>query len=437
MRTIIKNVRLRGEHDLVQVGIEGERISEVGQSLSGAVDAEWDAGGRLLIPGFVTAHLHLDKCLLGAAIRAKKPQTIQDMMTFTWEHKARYTEEDICARAVQVIETAITNGTTAIRGFADVDTTGGLVGIRALLRLKERYAGELTLQVCAWPQEGIYRDPGCAELMEEAMRLGADVVGGVPSYEFTDATMREHVNFCFELAKRYDRDIHMLPDDSDSPLARSLEYIAVRTIEETYQGRVTTGHCSALSAYDHAHADYVIDLVKQAGITIGSNSHIGLVLGGRADRGLVRRGITRVTELIAADVNVVAAQDDVDDPFYPFGKPDQLEVAQYMAHVAHLTLEAGFERVFDMVTVNAAKAMRLEGYGIASGCRADLVLLEATSVHEALQFALPRRFVMYGGRLVAESSLETKRHDMKSNSGDIELTRKELPRLPPISERRR
>jgi cytosine deaminase len=165
-----------------------------------------------------------------------------------------------------------------------------------------------------------------------------------------------------------------------------------------------------LAAYDDNHAARVIDLVREAGITICSNAQISLVLDGRGDRGLVRRGITRVGELVQAGVNVITAQDDVNDPYYPFGKPDQLEVAQYMAHVAQLTYPSQLETVLDMVTVNAARAMRLEDYGTNPGDRADLVLVDAPTVHEALRLIPPRRLVFHRGRLVAESRVESVLH---------------------------
>ena len=265
------------------------------------------------------------------------------------------------------------------------------------------------MDVVAFPQEGILRD-GCQQLMREAMELGADVVGGLPWYERLDRDVHEHVDFCFELAQRTGKDIHMLVDDTDNPNSRSLEYLAVRTIERSYGGRVSASHCGALGAYDHTHAEKVIGLVREAGITISSNTHVSLVMAGRNDRGRIRRGTTRIKELLDAGVNVISSQDDVNDPYYPFGRPDQLEVGQYTAHVGQLTYPSELETVFDMISVNAAKAMRLADYGIEPGCRADLVLIEATNVRDALRLLPPRRAVLYGGRLVAESSLQVTRH---------------------------
>jgi cytosine deaminase len=406
MKQVIRDVRLRGRDDIVDVVIEGDSIAALEPSYEGAVDREYEGERRLLVPGFVNAHQHLDKTRLGDVMRPNESQTLQEAIYITWDHKRSYTAEEIVERASPVIERAIVNGTTAMRGFADVDTIGGLVPVQGVLELKKRFEGRITMDVVAFPQEGIIRDPGCDKLMREAMELGADVVGGLPWYERLDRDAHDHVDFCFELAKRTGKDIHMLVDDTDNPNSRSLEYLAVRTLQEGYGGRVTASHCGALGAYDDNYAEKVIGLVAEAGVSISSNTQISLVMTGRNDRGLVRRGITRVKELLDAGVNVLSSQDDVNDPYYPFGRPDQIEVGQYTAHVAQLTYPRELETVFDMITVNAARAMRLEGYGVEPGDRADLVLIEAETVHEALREVPPRRLVFCGGKLVAESRLE-------------------------------
>lgn len=411
---IIRSATLRGREGTWDVAMEGERVAAIEASLDGAAEHEIDGDGCLLAPGFVNAHMHFDKCMLGDVMRPNESQTLQEAIEITWDHKRDYTVEEIADRASGVVDRGIVNGTTAVRGFADVDAVGGTMPVEGLLELKRRFAGETTFEVVAFPQEGILREPGTAELMERCMELGADVVGGLPWYEHTDRAMREHVDFCFELAGRTGKDIHMLVDDTDNPNSRSLEYLAVRTIEEGYGGRVSASHCGALGAYDHTHAEKVIGLVRDAGITISSNTQVSLVMAGRNDRGRVRRGTTRIKELLDAGVNVISSQDDVNDPYYPFGRPDQLEVGQFTAHVGQLTYPSELETVFDMIGINAAKAMRLEDYGVEVGCRADLVLIEAPNVRDALRLLPPRRAVFYGGRLVAESTLQTTRHRVQA-----------------------
>jgi cytosine/creatinine deaminase len=413
MDTIIRRAAIRGRDGAWDVGVEGETIAAVEQSIDGSADREIDGEGCLLTPGFVNAHVHLDKCMLGEVMRPNISSTLQEAIEITWDHKRNYTVEEIADRAAPVVDLGIVNGTTAVRVFSDVDNIGRTTPFEGVLELKKRFEGETTMEVVAFPQEGIIRNEGCADLMRECMSLGADIVGGLPWYERTDRHMWEHIDFCFELAKEHDVDIHMLVDDTDDPNSRSLEYLAVRTLEEGWGGRVTASHCGALGAYDDTYAAKVIGIVRDAGVSISSNTQISLVMSGGADTGLVRRGITRVRELHDAGVNVLSAQDDVNDPYYPFGKSDQLEVGQYMAHVAKLTYPDQLETVFDMITTNAAKAMRLEGYGLEPGDRADLALIEAKSAHEALRLIPPRRAVLYGGRLVAESSAEATRHRLE------------------------
>src|SRR5499427_5308903 len=270
---------------------------------------------------------------------------------------------------------------------------------------RQQFRDLCRIQVVAFPQEGILRDPGAADLLDAAIKEGCDVVGGLPWYEYTDAEAREHIDICFGLAKRYDLDVHMLVDDTDDPNSRSLEYLASKTMREDFGGRVTASHCGAMAAYNDVYAAKVIDMVATAGITISVNAHINLVCSGRIDREPRRRGIARVKELLARGANVVTSQDDVNDPYYPFGKPDPLECAAMMAHVAQLTLPHELEQVMDMVTVNAAKCARLNDYGIAPGMTANLMVVGAPSTHEALRVQPPRRHVFRKGREVARSTL--------------------------------
>ncbi len=407
---VIRDVALLGLEGRFAIGMENGSIAAIESRLEPDGGQTFEGAGSLLVPGLLNPHLHLDKCLLGQVLAPNVTKSRRESRELTWEHKRRYTEEEVITRATRVVDAAIVNGTTGIRAFADVDTIGGLVGIKALLELKRRYESQILLQTTIYPQEGIFTNPGADRLMEEALTLGADVVGGSPGHERTEAQMQAHIDFCLDLAKRFDRDLHFMIDDTDDPYSRSLEYLAVRTIEESYQGRVVAGQCGALASYDHAHADRVISLVREANITVCCNPHISLILSGRNDRGRVRRGITRVRELLAAGVNVIAGQDDIDDPFYPFGRPDQLEVGLYMAHVAQLSHPTDLPAVFDMVTVNAARALRIPDYGLAVGDRADLVVLQAQSLKEAFRLVPPRRWVFFQGKLAAETIVTSKRY---------------------------
>lgn len=404
MDLLIRNARVRGRRELVDIALSRGRIEAVGPGLAEAA-REIDAGGCLVSPGFVNLHLHADKALLGEVMRPNVSGTLPEAIEITNEFKRAYDPEEVARRATRVLEAGVQNGTTFFRLFADVGTVGGLRAAQGLLLARERFRGLCRIQVVAFPQEGILRDPGAAELLEEAVKQGCDVVGGLPWYEDTDADARAHVDLCFGLAGRHGLDVHMLVDDTDDPNSRSLEYLAWKTLREGFQGRVTASHCGAMAAYNDVYAAKVIDMVARAGITISVNAHINLVCSARLDREPRRRGIARVKELLARGVNVISSQDDVNDPYYPFGKPDQLEVALMMAHVAQLTLPHELEQVWDMVTENAARAARLDDYGIAPGRRADLVVIDAPSVHEALRTQPPRRHVLADGEEVARATL--------------------------------
>ena len=406
METIIRHARLRGRQGTWDMGITNGRIAEVTEHLTGEANTEVDAAGNLILPTYVNGHIHLDKCFLQEQMRPNKDYTFGECLELTWEHKAGYTTEDILQRAGRAIQEGILHGTTVFRAFADVDSIGKLRGLEGLLALRERWRGVVHIEVVAFPQEGIIRDPGTAELMEEAMRLGADVVGGLPWFEMLDEDARAHIDFCFALAKRYDKDVHMLVDDTDNPLSRSLEYLAVKTLREGYQGRVSASHCGALAAYNEVHAHKVMDVLKQAHVSISSNAHISLVVQGRYDQEPVRRGITRLKQLWRHGINVFSSQDDVADPFYPFGRNDQQEVVAYLCHTAHMTAPSEIEAAFDFVTYNAARALRLPDYGLEPGCKADLNVLAASTTREALRLQQPPRWVIRGGNVLARNQVQ-------------------------------
>jgi cytosine/creatinine deaminase len=400
-----RQARLRGRDGTWDIGISADRITAVAERLPDEAAREVDAAGNLVLPTYVNGHIHLDKCFLQETMRPNKDYTFGECLELTWEHKARYTTEDILERAGRAIREGLLNGTTVFRALADVDSIGKLRGLEGLLALRERWRDVAYIEVVAFPQEGILRDPGTAELLEEAMRLGADVVGGLPWFELLDEDARAHIDLCFELAKRYDKDIHMLVDDTDNPLSRSLEYLAVKTLREGYQGRVSASHCGALAAYNEVHAHKVMDLLKQANVSISSNPHVSLVVQGRYDQEPIRRGITRVKQLWRHGVNVFSSQDDVADPFYPFGRNDQQEVVAYLCHTAHLAAPSEIGAAFDFVTYNAARALRLPDYGLEPGCRADLNVLAAPTLREVLRLQQPPGWVVRGGKVLARNQV--------------------------------
>ena len=403
---IVRRARLGGRTGLWDLGIRAGRIAAIETTIGSRAAREIDADGRLVAPTYVNGHVHLDKCHLGDSMRPNKTNSFQECLEITWEHKRSYTVSDIVERASRAIEEGILNGTTVFRVFADVDTIGGLRPLEGILALREKWKGIVQIHAVNFPQEAIIRDPGSLELMEEGMRIGADVVGGLPWHERLDEDARRHIDLCFELAKKYDKDVHMLVDDTDNPNSRSLEYLAVKTLREGFQGRVAASHCGALAAYDEVNAQKVMALVKEAGISIATNPHISLVAQGRYDREPIRRGVTRVKQLWRMGVNVFSGQDDVNDPYYPFGRNDQQEVASYVCHSCHMTYPDEIEAAFGFVTTNAARALRLRDYGLEVGCRADFNILAAASIRHVLRLQQPPRCVVRDGKVLAVNELK-------------------------------
>jgi cytosine deaminase len=228
--TIIRNARIRGQDGPVDIAISKDRIEAVQPKIAGKGGKDIDAGGSLVLPGLFNLHLHSDKSLLGEVMRPNVSGTLPEAIEITNEFKRNYDPKEVAERTMRVLEAGVKNGTTFFRLFSDVGTIGGLRAARGLLLAREKFGAYCDIQVVAFPQEGIVRDPGAAELLDEAMKEGCDIVGGLPWYEYTDADAREHIDICFDIAKRYDKDIHMLVDDTDDANSRSLEYLALKTM---------------------------------------------------------------------------------------------------------------------------------------------------------------------------------------------------------------
>src|SRR5437868_8427724 len=391
------------------VVVEGERLAAIGPDASVGVATVVRCEGKLVLPAFIDGHVHLDKVL----IRDELPEhdgTLAAAIRSTQDRKRRYTLDDVRRRARAVIEESVRQGTTRLRSHVDIDTIGGLVPLNGVMAAARDCADLADVQTIAFPQEGLLRDPGAYVLMEAALKAGADVVGGMPHWEADEAAQREHVRLCFDLAQRFDRDIDMHVDETDDGGVRTLEMVADEALARGYTGRVTAGHVCSLAAADEEYCARVIDKCVRAGISIAANPVTNLVLQGRGDRGLIRRGTTRIAELRAAGVNIMFGQDCVKDGFYPFGRGSMLEVALISAHAAHLTTRADLAFALRAVTDAPAQAMRLGDYGLRQGARADLQLLPVPPWEEALRLQAPPERVWFAGRLVAENSVRSELH---------------------------
>jgi len=410
---LIKDARIRGCRSTQDVAILGGRVSEVRERIKAGAKDVIEAKGRLLTPGFVNIHCHLDKCLTGAwaEVWKKSGRGSPEAIPSATSVKKDFTEDDIVERATRALKTSVTAGTTAVRAFADVDSVGGLLSLRSLLKVKQQFRGVVDLQLVAFPQEGILRDEGTEELLEKSVEMGADVVGGIPWYEKNRDDAVKHTDIVFEIAKKHRKDVHVLIDDNSDAGSRNIEYFLKSAIRQGFKDRVAASHCRGrLDSPDEGYARRIVGLARDAGATIVENSHVSLFMYGREDRHPVRRGVTRVREFLESGVNVAVGQDDIDDPYYPFGRGDMLELAFVMCHAAHLGTPSELEAAFDMVTSNPARGMRLGRYGIGAGDYADLVLLDATSVHEALRLQPDRLAVLKRGKVVANTKARRELH---------------------------
>lgn len=395
---LIRSARLRGQgDDLFDITVSQGRIAAIAPVAAEPAAAEKviDAAGRLVTESFANPHLHLCKVYTlarmdEAALRDYHGQQMGKAMTaieLAAAVKEQYAEEWILENVRRALREAAHYGNTHIRAFADVDNKARLEGVKALLQAREEFRGVVALQVVAFAQDGIVREPGAAGLLREAMRLGADVVGGIPWIEYTDAEVAEHVRTVFDIAQEFDADVSMLVDDAGDPGLRSLELMAVEAMRRGWQGRVLAHHARAMALYPQPYFQKVAALLKQARLGVVSDPHTGPLHA-------------RVQELLAEGVLVCLGQDDISDAYYPYGRNNMLEVAFLASHLLWMTTAAGMETLYDMVTTRAAAAMGLHDFALRPGAPAHLVVLDAPNVLEALRSHAAPAHVISHGRMV-------------------------------------
>jgi cytosine deaminase len=406
---LIKNVAVWGSAGLRDLAVADGRFVAVPSGAAEISALVLDADGRIGVAGFVEPHIHLDKALISERAPVNVSGTLTEAIEILWNIKRNYAVEEIAERASRVLVRAIENGISRLRTHVDVDPIGGTRPAEGLIRARERFRDLIDVQIVAFPQEGIVKSPGTEALMREVMKLGVDVVGGMPFNEASRDDSRKHIEIVFDIAKQFNADIDMHVDETDNPAARTLEVLAELTIANGWQGRVTAGHTCALASYPRDYADHVIAQLKKADINMIANPATNLMLQGRLDDYPKRRGVTQVKELLAAGINVACGQDCVHDTFYPFGQNDPLEIGFLLCHASHMSQPGEIDTVMDMVTSNGARALRASGFELAEGAVADLVILEARDARGAFASRLPRRWVIRRGKLVAEHTVMRRR----------------------------
>ena len=400
---IVRDGLVNGVTGAADIAIRGGTIVAVGPRLAVEAIDELDAAGRLVSPAFVQPHIHLDKAGLAEAVGPNRSGTLSEAIALLHKWKRDASAEEIAARAGAVIRQAVMSGTTFIRSHVDVDTIGGLVPLRGVLAAAHEHSDLCDVQVVAFPQEGLLRDPGALELMQAAMDEGAAVVGGMPHWELTAADSRAHIDQCLALAQRFDADVDMHVDETDDPGSRTLELLIDAAERAGWAERVTAGHCCAMAAWEEDYVRSIVARLAATGVSIVTNPATNLLLQGRGDGLRPRRGLPPVKALLDAGVRVGCGQDCVSDAFYPFGAADQLQVALILCHAAQLSQPHEVAAALSGVREAAAGIVGLRGYGLAPGAPADLVVLDAASEAEALRLQAARRWVIRAGRIVAET----------------------------------
>jgi cytosine deaminase len=402
MDLIIKNVIIDESNQVFDVAIKDGFIKAIGIELGMTAKNVIEGQGRVLIPGLVESHLHLDKALIADRM-PNKSGTLKEAIEVTGKLKPTFTKEDIYARATQALEMLIKNGTTYLRTHSEFDPIGGFGGFEVIMSLKEKYKKFIDIQVVAFPQEGIFKSPGTDELMVRAMEMGADVVGAIP-YNDTDANV--HIDYVFELAKKYGKDIDFHQDFKDEYAGQSIKYLCEKTINEGYQGRVSVGHMTSIAAMPDAELAPILKLMAEAQINVMALPMTDLHLGGRNDEYNVRRAVTPIRKLRNAGVNVCLASNNIRNPFTPYGNGDLMQVAMLAIPVAHLGGADDLHTVLPMITTNPAKALKIENYGIFEGARASLVLLDTKRYQDAIIDIPARLYVIKDGVITVELKRE-------------------------------
>jgi cytosine deaminase len=345
----------------------------------------------------------MDATLSYGMPRVNQSGTLLEGIALWGELKPLLTQEALVERALAYCDWAVAKGLLAIRTHVDV-CDPRLLAVDALLDVKRQVAPYIDLQLVAFPQDGVLRAPGALDNLKRALDKGVDVVGGIPHFERTMADGAQSVKLLCELAAERGLRVDMHCDESDDPLSRHVETLASETQRLGLHGRVTGSHLTSMHSMDNYYVSKLIALMAEAQLHAVANPLINITLQGRHDSYPKRRGMTRVPELLAAGINVAFGHDCVMDPWYSLGSGDMLEVAHMGLHVAQMTSQSAMRACFDAVTVNAARVMGLDGYGLDVGCRADFCLLQARDPVEALRLRATRLKVFKRGRLIAESA---------------------------------
>lgn len=405
---ILRNAKLYGREGLWTIDIEGGRIRSV--TAAGEADVAGkdvrDLEGKIVLPPYVEPHIHLDYVFTAGTPRWSKSGSVFEGIEIWAERKKQLneTKDDLKKRALRAIELQVKNGIQHVRTHVDVsDPT--LKGMEALLEVKEEVKPWVDLQLVAFPQEGLYTKPDGEELLIRAIEMGADVIGGIPHYELTREEGVQSVIRALELAEEYGKLVDIHCDEIDDDQSRYLEVLAGEALRRGMGDRVTASHTTAMASYSNAYTYKLFQTLKQAGIHFVSLPKANLHLQGRFDAHPVRRGVTRVKEMLAEDINVCFGLDSIVDPWYPLGNGELMSVVDAGLHACHMTDYAHIVKALDLISVNGAKALHLgdSEYGVKEGNPANLIVINADSEYEAVRTQAPVLLSIRNGEVIAET----------------------------------
>lgn len=400
---IVKNANLPDGRTGIDIACLNGRIEAVEAGITAEAGKVIDAAGQLVSPPFVDSHFHMDATLSLGLPRMNKSGTLLEGIALWGELKEILTVEAVVERALAYCDLAVSQGLLAIRTHVDV-CDDRLTGVKGLLEVREKVKDYIDLQLVAFPQDGLYRSPNAEKNLLTALDMGVDIVGGIPHFERSMEDGARSVKRLCEIAAERGLMVDMHCDETDDPMSRHIETLAYETQRLGLHGRVAGSHLTSMHSMDNYYVSKLLPLIAEAEVHAIANPLINITLQGRHDTYPKRRGQTRVPELRSYGVNVAFGHDCVMDPWYSMGSGDMLEVASMGLHVAQMTSRDDIRYCFECVTSHPAKAMRLDGYGVKKGGKADFVLLQARDSIEAIRLKATRLSVVKSGRVISETA---------------------------------
>ena len=405
---LIRNATLPDGRTGCDIAIRDGRIAAVEPGIEGEYAAIIDAAGQLVSPPFVDPHFHLDATLSLGLPRMNRSGTLLEGIALWGELRPTLTKEALIERAIRYCDLAVSKGLLAVRSHVDVSDPR-LVTAEALLEVRELVAPYLDLQLVAFPQDGYYRAPEAEAALTRALDMGVEIVGGIPHFERTMEDGARSVEALCRLAADRGLMVDMHCDETDDPLSRHVETLAAQTVRFGLQGRVAGSHLTSMHSMDNYYVSKLLPLMAESGMAAIPNPLINMMLQGRHDTYPKRRGLTRIPQMMEMGIPVGLGQDCVMDPWYSMGTGDLLDVTHMAVHATQMGSIEDKRALFDAVTVNSARIMGLDGYGLEPGCYADMVLLQARDVTEAIRLRPNRLKVIRRGKVIAETAPERSR----------------------------